>query len=105
MSSDHHATPPSAIPEDQMPEDQKAPAAKATPAMECLVCAGEATDLTPPDFDGHVISCPRCGKYEILGCAWGTFENASQPERAVALGKAALLQGHSRWPTIKNINF
>ncbi len=73
--------------------------------MQCLVCAGEAKDLTPPDFDGHVIACPRCGKYEILGCTWDIFEKASQPEREAALGKAALLQGVSRWPTIKSINF
>ncbi len=73
--------------------------------MQCLVCAGEAKDLTPPDFDGYVIECPRCGKYEILGCAWGKFQNASQPEREAALGKAALLQGFSRWPTIKTVNF
>jgi hypothetical protein len=73
--------------------------------MQCLVCAGEARDLTPPEFDGHVIGCPRCGRYEILGCTLGTFQNASQPERAAALGKAALQQGFSRWPTIKNVNF
>jgi hypothetical protein len=52
-----------------------------------------------------VIGCPRCGRYEILGCTLGTFQNASQPERAAALGKAALQQGFSRWPTIKNVNF
>jgi hypothetical protein len=73
--------------------------------MQCLVCAGEAEDLTPEYFDGHLISCPHCGRYEILGASWGKFESASQPERAAALGKAALLQGFSRWPTIKNINF
>jgi len=73
--------------------------------MQCLVCAGEAKDLTPPNFDGHVIVCPRCGNYEILGCTWDIFQNASQPERAAALGKAVSLQGVARWPTIKNINF
>ncbi len=73
--------------------------------MQCLVCAGEAKDLTPDNFDGHLIECPRCGKYEILGCTWDIFQKASQPERAAALGKAASLQGFSRWPTIKTINF
>lgn len=73
--------------------------------MQCLVCAGEAKDLTPDNFDGHLIACPHCGKYEILGCTWDIFQKSSQPERAAALGKAAALQGFSRWPTIKTINF
>jgi hypothetical protein len=73
--------------------------------MQCLVCASEAKDLTPPDFDGRVFECPRCGKYEILGCTWNTFENATQPEREAALARAGSLQGFSRWPTIKTVNF
>jgi hypothetical protein len=73
--------------------------------MQCLVCAGEAKDLTPEYFDGHVIVCLTCGKYEILGCAWGQFQNASQAERQAAHANAASLQGFSRWPTIKTINF
>jgi hypothetical protein len=88
-----------------MPEDRRAPTSGATTTMQCLVCAGEARDLTPLNFDGHVIGCPRCGNYEILGATWDIFQNASQPERAAALGKAASLQGVARWPTIKNINF
>ncbi len=73
--------------------------------MQCLVCAGEATDLTPRNFDGHVIDCPACGKYEIAGGTWIRFQSASQPERLAALGSATSLQGFSRWPTIKTINF
>ncbi len=73
--------------------------------MQCLVCAGEAKDLTLDNFDGFVVGCPTCGRYEVLGATWDKFENASQAERAAALGKAALLQGFSRWPTIKTINF
>jgi hypothetical protein len=49
--------------------------------MECLVCAGEAKDLTPENFDGRLIGCPHCGNYEILGATWDLFEKASQPER------------------------
>jgi len=26
--------------------------------MQCLVCTGEARDLTPENFDGYVIGCP-----------------------------------------------
>lgn len=88
-----------------MPEDRWAPTPGATTTMQCLVCAGEAEDLTPPYFDGHIVGCPRCGKYEILGCTWGQFQNASAPERAAALAKASSLQGFARWPTIKTINF
>jgi hypothetical protein len=73
--------------------------------MQCLVCAGEATDLTPLDFDGHVIGCPSCGNYEVIGAAWNRLQNASQLERAAALAKAALLKGVARGPTIKTICF
>jgi hypothetical protein len=73
--------------------------------MQCLVCAGEATDLTPLGFDGHVIGCPSCGNYEVIGAAWNRLQNASQLERAAALAKAALLKGVARWPTIKTICF
>jgi hypothetical protein len=73
--------------------------------MQCLVCTGEARDLTPENFDGHVIGCPSCGNYEIAGGAWDRFRNASQQARAAALGKAASLKGVARWPTIKSICF
>jgi hypothetical protein len=73
--------------------------------MQCLVCAGEANDLTPLNFDGHVIGCPNCGKYEVAGGTWNRLQNASQQQRAAALAKAASLKGFARWPTIKNICF
>jgi len=73
--------------------------------MQCLVCAAEARDLTPPDFDGHVVGCPSCGNYEVVGGAWNRLQSASQQERADALAKAASLKGFARWPTIKNICF
>jgi len=73
--------------------------------MECLVCAGEARDLTPKNFDGYVIGCPSCGNYEVAGGTWERLQNASPQERAAALAKAASLKGVARWPTIKNICF
>lgn len=73
--------------------------------MRCLVCAGEARDLTPQNFDGYVIACPSCGNYEVAGGAWDRFQNASKLERAAALAKATSLKGVARWPTIKNICF
>jgi hypothetical protein len=73
--------------------------------MQCLVCAGEARDLTPQNFDGYVIGCPSCGNYEVAGGAWSRFQNASEQERSAALAKAASLKGVARWPTIKNICF
>ena len=73
--------------------------------MQCLVCAGEARDLTPQNFDGYVIGCSSCGNYEVAGGAWDRFRNASQQERAAALAKAASLKGVARWPTIKSICF
>jgi hypothetical protein len=73
--------------------------------VQCLVCAGAATDLTAENFDGFVIGCPSCGNYEIAGSAWDRFRNASQQERAAALRKAASLKGVARWPTINSVCF
>jgi len=44
-------------------------------------------------------------KYEIAGGTWIEFQSAYRPERLAALGSATSLQGFSRWPTIKTINF
>jgi hypothetical protein len=73
--------------------------------MKCLVCTGEAKDLTPQDFDGYVIGCPSCGNYEVAGGACQRLRNASEQERSAALAKAASLKGVARWPTIKTICF
>ena len=73
--------------------------------MKCLVCAAAARDMTPPNFDGCVVVCERCGNYEVIGSAWSRFQNASAQERAAALTTAALLKGYARWPTIKNNSF
>ena len=74
-------------------------------SMQCLVCAAAAKDLTPQNFDGHVIACPSCGKYEVAGGAWAKLQKASLQERCAALTKAASLKGFARWPTIKTICF
>ena len=42
---------------------------------------------------------------EIAGGTSGKFQSASRPERLAALGSATSLQGFSRWPTIKTVNF
>jgi hypothetical protein len=55
--------------------------------MKCLVCAGEASDRTPRNFDGYVIECPSCGNYEVASGAWERFRNASKQEWAAALAK------------------
>jgi hypothetical protein len=73
--------------------------------MKCLVCAGEAGNRTPRNFDGYVIECPTCGKYEVAGGAWERFKNASNQEWAAALAKAQSVKGFARWPTIKSISF
>jgi hypothetical protein len=70
--------------------------------VQCLVCTGEAGDLTPKNFDGFVIGCPSCGNYEVAGSVWDRFRNALQPERAAALVRAASVKGVARWPTIKS---
>jgi hypothetical protein len=77
----------------------------ATISMQCLVCAGEARDRTPQNFDGYVIECPICGNYEVAGGAGDRLKNASMQDRAAAPAKAQSLKGVARWPTIKNICF
>ena len=73
--------------------------------MKCLVCAGEARDSTPANFDGYIIECPACGKYEVAGGAWERFKNVSKQEWIAALARAQSLKGVARWPTIKGILF
>jgi hypothetical protein len=73
--------------------------------MKCLVCAGEASDRTPRNFDGYVVECPACGNYEVAGGAWERFRHASKEEWAAALANAQSVKGFARWPTIKSISF
>ena len=42
---------------------------------------------------------------EIAGGTWIKFQSAFRPESLAALGSATSLQGFSRWPTIKTVNF
>ena len=60
--------------------------------MKCLVCAGEARDRTPRNFDGYVIECPSCGSYEVAGGAWERFKNASQAGVDGGAGKSPVAQ-------------
>ena len=69
-----------------------------------LVCAGEARDRTPKNFDGNVIECPSCGNYEVAGGAGDRFQNASC-RTAQRRWQKHSLKGFARWPTIKNIWF
>jgi ribosomal protein L37AE/L43A len=73
--------------------------------MKCPVCASEAWNRTPLNFDGYVIECPICGKYEVAGGAWERFKSASSQEWSAALAKARSVKGFARWPTIKRISF
>jgi len=67
--------------------------------MQCLVCTGEAKDITPAGFDGIVVRCPNCGDYEVADSALKRFQTASLSERGVAFRKAKSLQTAAR-PTI-----
>ena len=52
--------------------------AGSTIRMQCLVCTGDARDLTPENFDGCFIECPSCGKYEVAGGAREKFRNGEE---------------------------
>jgi Zn-finger nucleic acid-binding protein len=73
--------------------------------MKCPVCAGEARNRTPRNFDGYVIECPSCGNYEVDGGTWEKFKDASRQEWAAALTRARSAMGFARWPTIKRVSF
>ena len=61
----------------------------ATISMQCLVCAGEARDRTPQNFDGYVIECPSCGNYEVAGGAGDRLQNASMQGPRRSAGKSS----------------
>lgn len=69
--------------------------------MQCLVCNAAAKDLTPKDFDGWVIRCPKCGKYEVAENAVYGLSQMPFLDRADALKKAISFK--TRVPAITTI--
>ena len=67
--------------------------------MDCPVCASEATNLTPPTYDGLVIGCSLCGKYRIMRSALADLRSSRIEDRKAALGHARSFASKS-WPTL-----
>lgn len=39
--------------------------------MQCFFCGGHAEDISPGDFDGVVLACPKCNPYEVARSVLG----------------------------------
>ena len=67
--------------------------------MNCPICAYDARDLTPRDFDigGVALNCRNCGKYDIAnGFYMEKLQALSQFERGEVLAKAKRLSRGAR---------
>jgi hypothetical protein len=67
--------------------------------MDCPICARVVMNLTPPNYDGLVVECPRCGGYRIMQSALADLVQLPIEGRVAVLGKAQSFTSHS-WPTI-----
>ena len=56
--------------------------------MNCPICKSAAENITDNDFDGKIISCPKCEEYEISGTVENRFSTMSKKDRERALEKA-----------------
>lgn len=56
--------------------------------MQCFFCGGQAQDITPGDFDGVVLACPKCKPYEVARNVLGKLRALDPDARADALAKA-----------------
>ena len=68
--------------------------------MECLVCRGEVTNLTPRAYRGLVLACPRCGPYRIVGGCADALGKLGIDGRLAALETAKDVAPGRAWPTI-----
>jgi hypothetical protein len=73
--------------------------------MQCSVCGAPATNMTPGDFDGLVVSCPHCGHYEISGTVMNQFLRMSLTERKDVLEHASRQAPQGHRPAITSSSF
>ena len=73
--------------------------------MACPVCErGGAENRTPPDFDGLIIRCRRCGGYKIAGTVMDRFAGLDAQQRQEVFDKAQRLAGPDGHPVINSIS-
>ena len=68
--------------------------------MLCLVCNGDAKNITPGGFDGIIIDCPTCEPYEIADSVLHKFDKIGPEKRAEALWKAKRFASPGTRPAI-----
>jgi hypothetical protein len=72
--------------------------------MRCVVCDESARDHTPPEFHGMVISCAKCGNYDIADDCLDQLRALQPSERLEVLRKAKQLAKFAR-PSISGHSF
>jgi hypothetical protein len=73
--------------------------------MECPICRGDVENLTPANYKGLVVACPRCGDYRVMQRSLTSLRALKIEERLAALKKAKRLAFSRCWPTISDACF
>ena len=71
--------------------------------MQCAICGAEAEDLTRGDFDGVIVSCKRCGEYEVADQALNDFLRLDYDARVGVLDRAQAAAAPGDRPSIVGV--
>jgi hypothetical protein len=73
--------------------------------MDCPVCRGDVENLTPTNYKGLVVVCPRCGGYRVMQSSLTSLRALRIEQRLAALEKAKSYAFSRCWPTISDACF
>ena len=73
--------------------------------MDCPICLATGENLTPTNYRGLVMRCPRCGVYRVMKNALVALPTLKVEKRLEALQKAKIFATSRTWPTITNVCF
>src|SRR5262249_61629460 len=73
--------------------------------MDCPVCLAQVRDLTPGNYRGLVVECPRCGVYRVMPAALAGLRQLKTEKRLAALRRAKQFTSSRAWPTISKACF
>jgi len=73
--------------------------------MDCPVCLAQVRDLTPGNYRGLVVECPRCGVYRVMPAALSGLRQLKTEKRLAALRRAKEFTWSRAWPTISKACF
>jgi len=76
-------------------------------SQECPICGGPATEVTPADFDGKVITCSSCepNGFEVAGGYLEKLKALPQEDRNRVLRKAREFAAPGKRPAINSRTF